>query len=128
MTNDFPSSIYVSREQELALEDARVEAYHERIANQANQDEECPHETHMGTCIGCGASVTDDFDELSFDPGPRKLTPRDVLSTDDLNLLSELVAEATEGLERKARIDVFEASYYRHRIKVYRDLLNRLSR
>jgi hypothetical protein len=91
-------------------------------------DEECPHEFHMGTCIGCGVDAADDFDEAHYNPGPRKLSPSEVIGTDDLNLLSELVAEATESLERKARNDSFEASYLRHRIKVYRELLDRVCR
>jgi len=89
----------------------------------------CEHpDIELGNCLACGTDVPDEREEPHYNPGPRKLYPRDVLSTDDLNLLSELVAEATESRERKARDDVFEASYHRHQAKVYRDFLTKVTR
>lgn len=89
----------------------------------------CEHlDIELGNCLACGTDVQDEREEFHYNPGPRKLYPRDVLSTDDLNLLSELVSEATENRERKASNDVFEASYHRHQAKVYSDFLAKVTR
>jgi hypothetical protein len=48
------------------------------------------------------------------------------ISVDDLNMIYALIGEAEESLDRKARENPREASYYRHRIKEAEKLYTRI--
>lgn len=92
---------------------------------QGKSAEECPHESHMGTCIGCGEEMPPEVQYIGAQE-PRQ--PRDVLSIDDLNLINALVEVASDAMEQKARADAFEASDYRRRAKSYREFNARMQR